>query len=429
MASPKTAPILHIRPTRGWLNDPNGVTCLNGRWHVFFQHNPERAQHAAIQWGHVSSADLATWTEHPVAFTPQPAGPDQGGCWSGSFLPWGPPSVAYTGLLDGPANTTICVRYAEDDDLESWTDPVVVATQPGGIDLVAMRDPAPFQWGDRHWAVLGAGMTDGTPSLLLYSCDDPRRWSFEGVWLDLHDPVVAAVAPADMWECPQLVPLGDRWILVLSLQTAGVLQDVVYLLGDLREDPTQPGRPRFVPSTGGLFDHGPDFYAPQVVDDGHPQLLVFGWIREQDAASDASDDEVAGCLTLPRRLGVDAESIHVTTDPAVEALVVHTRALTCDGGPAGPGADRWGAASLPAQSRCDVRGVSSGSTVDLQLSGGNERIIVTADDGGCEIWLDGEVVEVYHHRGIAQTYRRPGVAFWTVSFPPGSCEITVATLG
>ncbi|MBO9705839.1 MAG: glycoside hydrolase family 32 protein, partial [Arthrobacter sp.] len=38
-------PRLHPRPAQGWLNDPNGVSHVNGRYHVFFQYNPESARH------------------------------------------------------------------------------------------------------------------------------------------------------------------------------------------------------------------------------------------------------------------------------------------------------------------------------------------------------------------------------------------------
>ena len=35
-------PALHIRPQRGWLNDPNGLCRMDGDYHVFFQYNPAR---------------------------------------------------------------------------------------------------------------------------------------------------------------------------------------------------------------------------------------------------------------------------------------------------------------------------------------------------------------------------------------------------
>jgi beta-fructofuranosidase len=108
----------HVAPTRGWLNDPNGMIHRDGRWHVFFQHNPDEARHGNIAWGHVSSPDLVAWTEHPVAFRPQPGGPDGGGCWSGVAVVDGERvAVAYTGIEAGPVRSTVCLRYAVDDTL------------------------------------------------------------------------------------------------------------------------------------------------------------------------------------------------------------------------------------------------------------------------------------------------------------------------
>ncbi|MGI3782058.1 MAG: glycoside hydrolase family 32 protein, partial [Janthinobacterium lividum] len=65
-------PRLHVRPRWGWLNDPNGLIKVDGTYHVFFQHNPYEPVHGHIHWGHVSSTDLLSWTEHPVALVPQP---------------------------------------------------------------------------------------------------------------------------------------------------------------------------------------------------------------------------------------------------------------------------------------------------------------------------------------------------------------------
>lgn len=44
-------PSYHIRPRHGWLNDPNGMTYRDGRWHVFYQHNPAAAVHGDIAGG------------------------------------------------------------------------------------------------------------------------------------------------------------------------------------------------------------------------------------------------------------------------------------------------------------------------------------------------------------------------------------------
>ena len=99
MTAPTTS--YHLRPHRGWLNDPNGMTLRDGVWHVFFQHNPAAPEHRRIAWGHAVSDDLANWRLLPVAFGPTPGGPDAFGCWSGVFLPGHErPGVVYSGVTD-----------------------------------------------------------------------------------------------------------------------------------------------------------------------------------------------------------------------------------------------------------------------------------------------------------------------------------------
>jgi sucrose-6-phosphate hydrolase SacC (GH32 family) len=65
-------PALHIRPPQGWLNDPNGLCRIDGRYHVFFQYNPIAPVFGAMHWGHVSSTDLLNWQLHPIALAPRP---------------------------------------------------------------------------------------------------------------------------------------------------------------------------------------------------------------------------------------------------------------------------------------------------------------------------------------------------------------------
>src|SRR3954466_13764541 len=51
-------PQFHFVSPAGWLNDPNGVGQWNGRYHLFYQYNPDAAVHRNIHWGHATSSDL-----------------------------------------------------------------------------------------------------------------------------------------------------------------------------------------------------------------------------------------------------------------------------------------------------------------------------------------------------------------------------------
>ena len=416
MPSPSatTVPLLHVRPVRGWLNDPNGIVRHRGRWHVFYQHNPLRAQHGDIAWAHVSSPDLVRWTEHPVAFSPTPGGPDRGGCWSGAFLPWlDAPAVAYTGVGDGPERSTVCVRTALDEDLDAWSPPVVVAEEPAGAGVLAMRDPYPFEHGGRRWALLGAGMADGTAAVLLFSADDPLAWTWEGVFASpSQSPLLERVAPADIWECPQLVRVGDDDVLVLSLQTDRRLEDVVHAVGRLDTDPAT-GRPRFTARCAALLDDGPDFYAPQVVADEPGAPLLLGWVRQDDAADDAPVDAVAGCLTLPRRLVASGTGVAVLPHPALEALVVREDRV--------PAEQLRDVLALPLRARVRV----AAGPGPVALRAGEVEVLL---DGDVEVWLDGEVAELFRPGSIAATVRAPGCAPWSLVGDLAHLDVRVASL-
>jgi len=115
-------PVLHVAPRTGWLNDPNGPIEWDGRFHVFFQHNPLAAAWAPrVHWGHAVSDDLCSWELWPDALVPADAGPDSGGCWSGCVVDdGGVPTAVYSGLGErGEAAESVCVARG-DTALRTW---------------------------------------------------------------------------------------------------------------------------------------------------------------------------------------------------------------------------------------------------------------------------------------------------------------------
>jgi len=302
------APRFRVRPPAGWMNDPNGPFRWQGRYHLFYQHNPAAPVHANIHWGHVSSPDLLHWEHHPIALTPTPDGPDEAGCWSGCVVDDdGVPTAVYTGIDRHHTGLgTVCLARAVVPDDETLTDwkplpaPVVTGPPPG-LDVVMFRDPFVFTHDGRRRALLGAGHADGTPSVLLYDCDDLTDWRFTGVLLDGHDPV-AAEAFGDRavgWECPQLYATADgQWTLVVSLWD-GDPWTTGYLTGRLK--PSPDGELRFEPRTAGILDHGRALYAPAVLPEPH-RTLMWGWSWETRAQSEVDRAGRAGVLTAPREV-------------------------------------------------------------------------------------------------------------------------------
>ena len=201
---------------------------------------------------------------------------------------------------------------ARSDDLTRWVpEDRAAAGMPEDQALTDVRDPFLFEAGGRRYAVQGAGSPHGPPCLLVYDATDLTDWTLLGTLLDGDDPVAAEHAPANVWECPNLVRLGDRWLIVLSLwrlvDGRHDLAGVRYLVGDLR---LEDGRaPRFVPEAGGRVDTGPTFYAPQLLaHDGRVLLRAWSW---EHGRSDAEIDAAgwAGVLTFPRALTLRGDAL------------------------------------------------------------------------------------------------------------------------
>ncbi|MEU1788938.1 glycoside hydrolase family 32 protein [Streptomyces sparsogenes] len=389
------APRFRVRPPANWINDPNGPFRWRGRHHLFYQHNPDAPRHANVHWGHTSSPDLVRWEHHPIALTPTPGGPDEAGCWSGCVVDDdGVPTAVYTGVDRHHTGLgTICLARAADPDDDTLTDwsPLptpVVAGPPPGLDVVMSRDPFVFRFAGRRWALVGAGHADGTPSVLLYDCEDLTDWRFAGVLLDGADPVATAALgdKATGWECPQLyATAGGDWVLVVSLWD-GDPRATAYLTGRLR--PGDGGDPRFEPRTGGRLDHGRDFYAPAVLQEAD-RALMWGWSWEARAPREVERAGWAGVLTAPRVVDVHADgALRVVPAPELDLLRAAEPFVTA------PGRDPLpGRAPLPV--RCplpeayDLTVTARGlTTVSLLRSASGAELTVRLDPDAGTVTLD-----------------------------------------
>ena len=402
MADP-SFPTLHIRPPQGWLNDPNGLCRIDGRYHVFFQYNPHAPIHDAMHWGHVSSADLLHWQEHPIAFAPRRGLIDGAGCWSGCVVDdGGVPTAVYTANPDHARNAAVAVARS-DRSMINWEQdesPVTGISTASGIDEV--RDPFVFVHEGRRYAVQGSGQPSGHPRLLLYGCDDLTRWTELGALLTTDDPIAAEVAAANIWECPNLVQIDDRWVLLVSLWrgTSGVgyLAGVRYLLGDLV---AQGQGWLFKATSGGVVDDGPAFYAPQVLAEAD-RTLLWGWAWELGR----SDQQIAeagwaGVLTFPRELYIRDGVLGMRPAAELEGLRV--------GGLAWPGT----------AFQADAFELVAGGPVALRLVDDHGDVLVSAAKGTptdpARIFVDGSIVETFHGGASHTTRAYPtGDSRWVV---------------
>ena len=290
-------PRFHLTAPAGWLNDPNALVQRDGRYHVFYQHNPVGTVWGDIVWGHAVSDDLLRWEHVPVALTPTPGGPDADGCWSGCLVDDdGVPTLVYSGFVaPSPIGARSVCLARGDVDLVTWRkdgrNPVLVAPTEG-IAPVAFRDPYVWRDGDTWKLVLGSGLEPERPSLVQYRSPNLLDWAYDGV--------VYEGDGARAWECPQLFPADDRHVLLASVwddRLEPETQHTIAVVG--RYDGS-----RFRPETTGRFDHGADFYAPTTALDARGRRLALGWAWEARAPEASAEQGWAGTLTVPRGLSL-----------------------------------------------------------------------------------------------------------------------------
>ncbi|MDR6557215.1 beta-fructofuranosidase [Arthrobacter pascens] len=428
-------PRFHPRPAQGWINDPNGVSHINGRYHVFFQYNPDSARHHRIAWGHLSSADLVRWEEHPVALRPQDGGPDEYGCWTGVVTDdGGVPTAAYSGVRgDGGHSQVVIARGSQ--DLVHWEQTGhVAATMPTDGQVTAVRDPFIFRFNGKRYAMQGAGLANGHAALLLYTVEDMSDWKYQGIWLTSENPVAAEFTPAEIWECPQLVQVPDSsgdsgagdsgtvhsgtWLMMFSLWLSGDAHEhangVGHLVGSLTEDP-ETGLPVFTPRGGGKSDLGRDFYAPQIVA-LEDRALLWGWANEgpgRDGRRGRSQDEIdaagwAGVLTFPRELSVVGGALAVSPAPETAAYRgAQTASQTGGAVVLPPFAEALVTAA--AAGSADAAGTGGDTAVELLLVGEGSRQTVfsgtIAPGEELRVFVDASLVEVYRAGSVATTLR------------------------
>ena len=273
-------PQFHFTAQQGWINDPNGMVHADGKWHLYFQHNPFGWESNQKHWGHAVSEDLVHWTEVETALSPH-AYRDE--VYSGSAVldsnntsDWGtadnPPLVAaYTSTARGE-----CIVFSTDGGMtftEFEGNPVVVHDEIG-------RDPR-LLWDEasNQWVMAVYYDKAGKQWIGFWTSDDLKDWRF-------------ASEIEGFYECPDFVELavnGDedntRWVLYGA--------DGGYLIGAWDGQTFEPSISRKQYTWYGKN------YAAQTFSHASDGLTIqVGWMRNSDFPGEAFNQQMSAFVTL-----------------------------------------------------------------------------------------------------------------------------------
>ncbi len=277
------------------MNDPNGTIRHNGWYHVFYQHNPFGDTWGHMHWGHARSRDLVSWEHLPIALAPDFALGEEH-CFSGCIAldADGTPRLFYTSVaFQGLRPLQQWRASPMDDDLATWRrDRIPAITDVRHRDA---RDPFVFTWHGRTFLVFGE--PDRVP---LYEAEGGDL----GRLVDRGDFWTTAADPKRFCECPNVMPVGDELLLLLS-----PYGPVEWRLGGF-------DGARFTPRCDGRLDEHDSYYATNTLVDDAGRTVVLGWIRHFPAGRGWS-----GCLALPRLVEPDAQAgIRQRLHPSHELL-------------------------------------------------------------------------------------------------------------
>ena len=303
----------HIQGIVGLINDPNGFSQFNGKYHMFYQWNPLGTNHKNKTWAHSVSSDLLNWERLETALRPD-TWYSKDGVYSGSAIVDDDKLyLFYTGNvkdLEGNRESYQCLAVSSDgENFERWEPSIV--NQPDGYTR-HIRDPKIWKKDGKFYAVIGIQSKNLEGKAVLYSSENIKDWKFEGEIAGANHGKIKDFG--FMWECPDYFQLKD--------EKTGEIKDLLIFSpqglepeGDLYNNKYQTGylfgkldyeKPEFeILSDFVEIDRGHDFYAPQSMEDGKGRRLIVGWMgipEEEDFPT--VKNEWLHCLTLPRELKV-----------------------------------------------------------------------------------------------------------------------------
>lgn len=312
MIAKEERPGYHLSARTGWMNDPNGFSYYNGKYHMFYQYYPYDTAWGSMHWGHAVSEDLLHWEYLPVAIAPDEPY-DRDGCFSGSALtlPDGRHLLMYTSVLRERLKTggetdvqTQSLAVGDGIDYEKYEkNPVLDESDlPEGGSRVDFRDPKMWQNPNGTYScICGNRAADGSGQILLFTSENGFDWKYKSVLAANKNRF------GKMWECPDFFKLDGKWVLITSPQD---------MLPEGFEYHNGNGTLCLIggfDATAGIFteecdqtlDYGIDFYAPQTLLAPDGRRIMIGWMQNWDTCNmKSSEMGWFGQMSLPRELSL-----------------------------------------------------------------------------------------------------------------------------
>lgn len=214
-------------------------------------------------------------------------------------------TLIYTGHLEGREPKEVQAIATSTDGIhftKHAANPVINGS-PKGLSN-EFRDPKVWRHGELWYMVVGTAV-DNLGAVALYKSSNLTDWEYVGI------AAKSDGTQGDMWECPDLFPLGDKYVLVTSPMNMENGKSMV-MVGSMDYE-----KGIFIPESQREIDYGIDFYAAQTFEDEKGRRILIAWMDFPFTEFPSKSDKWSGAMTIPRELTLDKDD-YVRSQPIQE---------------------------------------------------------------------------------------------------------------
>lgn len=331
----------HALPPGVWMNEPHAPFYFNGKYHVFYQHNPAgpRFTGSMMRWGHLVSDDMVHWKYVKDAVVPK--GVCAKGVWTGGSVigPDGAPWLLITaGSIPGNSGSGQNIAYAHPADLTDpylidWIveDKVAIAQAPDNTQgqVNEFRDSTCWKDGDTYYLTVSSSNPNAGGAIPMFTSKDMRGWEYRGY---LYENAAAELGIH--WECSCMLPVSNgrenKYVLMVIPQfsdNSSTSIDTYYWIGTFDKLAC-----RFIPDeeyadTLHKFDLGIGHFNGQAgfYDAGKSRTVLYGIVQGTDAESTVNSGW-AHSFAFPLELSLSDDGKSLVRKPIreIESLYAQT---------------------------------------------------------------------------------------------------------
>lgn len=313
----------HIEADSGYLNDPNGFSYYNGKYHMFYQWSPlrylENPERWYQGWYHLESTDMVHWESIGAGLEPDTKF-DSHGPYSGSAMADKDQLlIFYTGnTRDSDWIRTPYQMIASMDKNGKITKSDI----PGFAGLIEgytdhFRDPKIWKKNGMYYAIVGIQRKNKTGAAVVLKSQNASKWKVAGE-VQTHYPELGY-----MWECPDYFELEGKGVLLFSpqgLEKQGTQYQNIYQTGYLIGETLDLESLSFNHGKFQELDLGFDFYATQTLDMPDGRRILSAWMGLPEIEYPTEAYGYCGCLTIPRELSLKNDKLFQTPIKELQEL-------------------------------------------------------------------------------------------------------------